>query len=60
MSWPVVLRPEAEQDLLLARDWYDRQREDLGDEFAAEAGVVFARLESMPHLVAAVWQDVRA
>jgi hypothetical protein len=36
MSLPVVIRPEAEQDLLSARDWYDQQRFGLGDEFTAE------------------------
>jgi|GEM_PF-2741884 len=31
MSLPVVLRPEAQDDLLAARDWYERQRAGLGD-----------------------------
>ena len=30
---PVVVLPEAQGDLLDARDWYDQQRDGLGDEF---------------------------
>lgn len=57
---PVILRPEAEQDLISARDWYDQQRAGLGDEFVAEVSVVFDRLAATPKLFAAIWQDVRA
>jgi hypothetical protein len=35
VSVPVVLRPEAELDLLTARNWYDQQQDGLGDEFTA-------------------------
>ncbi len=59
MSLPVVLRPEAEQDLLSARHWYDRRGGNLGDEFATQVGVVFAQLGAMPELFAITWQDVR-
>lgn len=27
MSLPIVMRPEAQSDLLAARRWYERQRE---------------------------------
>ena len=33
MKGVLFLRPEAEQDLATARDWYDQQRAGLGDEF---------------------------
>jgi toxin ParE1/3/4 len=29
----MLVRPEAEQDLTAARDWYDQKRVGLGDEF---------------------------
>ncbi len=60
MSIPVVLRPEAEQDLLSARDWYDRQRVGFGDEFSAQVSAVFDRLAAMPELYAVRWQDVQS
>ncbi|MFI5454017.1 MAG: type II toxin-antitoxin system RelE/ParE family toxin [Isosphaerales bacterium] len=59
MSLPVVLRPEVEQDLLTARDWYDQQQDGLGDKFTAEISVVFDRLAEMPELYAVAWRDVR-
>ena len=57
---PVILRPEAERDLLAARDWYDQQRAGLGDEFAAEVSVVSDRLAATPKLFGVIWEDVRA
>ena len=35
MKGVLFLRPDAEQDLAAARDWYDQQRAGLGDEFLA-------------------------
>ena len=35
VSHPLVIRPEAEDDLADARDWYDAQRDGLGLEFLA-------------------------
>ncbi len=59
MSFPVVLRPEAEQDLIAARDWYNVKRDDLGDEFVAEITGCFERLAEMPEIFAPIWEDVR-
>lgn len=58
MSLSVVLRPEAAQDLLSARDWYDGQKVGLGDEFAAQVSVVFDRVSAIPESFALRWQDV--
>jgi len=33
MSWRVVVRPEAEGDIVEAVQWYENQREGLGREF---------------------------
>jgi plasmid stabilization system protein ParE len=60
MSRLVVLRPEAEQDLRSARDWYGRQKAGLGDEFAAQVSATFDRVAEMPELFAVHWEDVRA
>ena len=59
MRLPVVLRPEAAQDLLSARDWYDRQRAGLGDAFSAQVSAVFDQVAAMPQLFAVTWEDVR-
>ncbi len=60
VSTPVILRPEATQDLQDARDWYEGQRIGLGDTFATRAADALDRLGSVPELYGVVWQDVRA
>lgn len=53
MTRILFLRPEAEQDLAAVRDWYDRQRAGLGDEFLdaiALALRVLARDPELPRL----------
>ena len=59
MSLPVVLRPEAQDDLLLARDWYERQSPGLGDAFATTVEQLLARVEAMPELYAVTFRGVR-
>jgi plasmid stabilization system protein ParE len=59
MSLPVTLRPEAQDDLLAARDWYEQQRAGLGDSFAAAVDEVITRIEAVPELHAVVLEDVR-
>ena len=54
MSLPIVWRPEAEADLLAARDWYEWQRSGLGEEFADAVETILARIEAMPELYAIV------
>ena len=60
MNTPVILRPEATQDLQDARNWYEGQRIGLGNTFAARAADTLDRLGSLPELYGVVWQDVRA
>jgi len=50
MKWEVVARPQAEDDLLEAAEWYDAQRSGLGDEFTEEIFNVFDALEENPLL----------
>lgn len=45
MSLLLLIRPEAEQDLMAARDWYDRQRAGLGDEFLDAVALAMIELE---------------
>jgi plasmid stabilization system protein ParE len=41
----VRVRPRAEGDIRRARDWYERQRPGLGDEFLACVAAALASLE---------------
>ena len=59
MTLPIVLRPEAEQDLMETRYWYDRQRHALGSEFAEEVFIVFDLLAEQPELFPFSWEDIR-
>lgn len=59
MSLPIRLRPEAEDDLLSARDWYDQQRRGLGAEFSETVEERFAEIAERPKLYATVLRDVR-
>ncbi len=59
MSLPIFLRPEAQVDLLAARDWYERQRAGLGIEFAEAFEEMLARIEILPELYPAVLRNVR-
>ena len=36
MNWKVVARPQAEDDVIEAANWYDAQRAGLGDQFIEE------------------------
>jgi len=59
MSVPVILTPEAEQDLAEGRDWYEGQRYGLGDEFVGAVGAVFERIGANPRMHQVVRADVR-
>ena len=59
MSLPIVLRPEARDDLLQARDWYERQSAGLGTVFEQKVDQLLARIEAMPGLYAVTFQAVR-
>lgn len=59
MSLPVILRPEAQADLLAARRWYDKQRRGLGDAFAECVEEIIARIAQMPEFYAVALRGVR-
>ena len=50
MSWRVVVRPEAGEDVIEAAAWYDTRREGLGNEFVEEVLRVFDALTVNPLL----------
>jgi plasmid stabilization system protein ParE len=55
----IVLRPEAETDLLQARDWYARERPELADAFVDSFEAVLARIAVMPELYAVALNGIR-
>ena len=59
MSWIVLLRPEAEQDLATARDWYEKKMTGLGDQFLDEFVVAMQLLESDPKRERLYYQNFR-
>lgn len=59
MSHPLILRPEAEEDLAEGRDWYDGQRDGLGAEFLAAVDDVFGRIRETPEVYATEYKSVR-
>lgn len=52
MSLPLIFRPEAENDVLQARDWYERRRAGLGDKFGGAITQLLDRIQLSPELYA--------
>ncbi len=46
----LTLTEEAEQDLLEARDWYDKKQIKLGDDFMVAVDACFASIERNPEM----------
>ncbi len=55
----LLVRPEAENDLAAARDWYDQKRAGLGDEFLDEIASAMMKLENNPLLPRLYYRDFR-
>jgi toxin ParE1/3/4 len=60
MSLPVIIRPEAEQDIAEAQGWYEAQRPGLGNDFLLGVEEARDRIRSMPRLYAVVYRGLRA
>lgn len=59
MTLPIIFRPEADDDVIEARDWYERKQSGLGDQFSDALEDVIAIIKSNPKLYAATYADVR-
>ena len=55
----MIIRPEAEADLVAARAWYEKQREGLGAEFILCVEEALQRIGRMPEMYAVVHRDIR-
>ena len=59
MNRTLIVRPEAEEDVRLAKRWYEEQRPGLGDEFLECVDEVIIGLSSLPERHQKVYKDVR-
>ena len=55
----MIIRPEAEADVVTARAWYERQREGLGSAFLLCVEEVLDHIDRTPGLYPVVYQEVR-
>ena len=55
----VYVEPEAEDDLASIRDWYDRQRPGLGDEFLDEFESVARSVSAFPEMYRFAQEEAR-
>ena len=56
---PVVLRPEASEDIEQARPWYESKLTGLGERFLCATEVALLKIEDLPEAPALVYHDVR-
>ncbi len=59
MSLALIIRPEAEADVLDAFAWYNEQLPGLGQELLAELDRVFAEIVANPEAFARVHRELR-
>ena len=59
MSWSLLIKPAAENDLAQALAWYERQRERLGDQFLQSYEETLERIIQNPLIFADIHQGIR-
>ena len=59
MTYPLILRPEAEEDLRDAYRWYDERVPGLGLRFLESVEQTLGRIERNPQLYVGVHEGVR-
>jgi plasmid stabilization system protein ParE len=57
--FPLVVRPEAQADLIEARDWYTTQRAGLGDQFVDAVEELLLQVRAAPEFHARALENVR-
>lgn len=55
----VVFRPQAEDEALEVRQWYESRRPGLGREFGQSLDVLIARIAATPHAFPRVHDETR-
>ena len=59
MSRGLTLRPEAENDIAAAAQWYEEQRSGLSLEFRSALDQAFSAIENNPALYAPIYRELR-
>jgi toxin ParE1/3/4 len=59
VSLPLIIRPEAEADLVEAFNWYEAQRAGLGTEMLFEVHAALGRVQEGPERYPSGFRDVR-
>jgi toxin ParE1/3/4 len=59
MNLPLIITPEAEEDLADAKTWYDRQRQGLADDFLLCVEEALDRIRRAPEGASEVYPGVR-
>jgi plasmid stabilization system protein ParE len=59
MSCQLIVRPEAEADLVEAFDWYDDRRAGLGNEFLTAVDTALEQIIENPLRFAVLYRNVR-
>ncbi len=59
MNYPVIIRPEADQEILSARDHYDGIDNELGNDVRASIAECINRIREHPELYACLYCKVR-
>jgi len=59
VSRELIIRPEAEAEMVAAGDWYDRERPGLGIEFALAVSNTITAIERNPLQYQVVWGQFR-
>ena len=59
VSYRVVFRPQAQAELLEARDWYEARQEGLGFEFSAAVDATIANICELPLAYPRVHNEIR-
>jgi plasmid stabilization system protein ParE len=60
MSLPVILRDDAEAEIVATFAALEPVRKGLGKKFLAQVREVLERIENFPEMYGIVWRDVRA
>ncbi len=59
MRYTFIIRPEAENDLEAAYDWYERQKEGLGKEFLRCVDAAVSLITRSPQMYSNIHKNIR-
>lgn len=59
MAQKIIIRPEAENDIFSAFNWYEEQRAGLGVEFAQELSNCMDQIIEFPRIYSELYHEVR-